>query len=141
MRRILLAFLISLFMLLPVSAADEPNMLYGFTSASSRIERGWEEKFKAIPDPKILRDTMQRLSARPHHVGSAYDKENAEWILSKFKSYGWDAHIENFEVLFPTPVERVVELVSPTQFRASLQETAVPGDPTSNQQAEQLPSY
>ena len=84
---------------------------------------------------------MQRLSARPHHVGSPYDKDNAEWILNEFKSYGWDAHIENFDVLFPTPVERVVELVAPTQFKASLQETALPGDPTSNQQAEQLPSY
>src|SRR5947208_14801854 len=141
MQRILLAFLISLFMLLPVSAADEPNMLYGFTSASSRIERGWEEKFKAIPDPKILRDTMQRLSARPHHVGSAYDKENAEWILSKFKEWGWDAHIETFDVLFPTPKARVVELVAPAHFIAKLQEPPVAADPTSNQQSEQFPTY
>ena len=71
MRRILLAFLITFLMLLPVSGADETGTIYGFTSASTRVERGWEDKFKAIPDPKILRDTMQRLSARPHHVGSA----------------------------------------------------------------------
>ena len=57
------------------------------------------------------------------------------------QSYGWDAHIETFDVLFPTPVERIVELVAPTTFVAKLQETALPGDPTSNQQAEQLPSY
>ena len=84
---------------------------------------------------------MQRLSARPHHVGSAYDKENAEWILSKFKEWGWDAHIETFDVLFPTPKERVLEMVEPTRFTAKLQEPPVPGDPTSGQQAEQLPSY
>jgi N-acetylated-alpha-linked acidic dipeptidase len=94
-----------------------------------------------MPDAARMRAAMQRLSARPHHVGSTYDKENAEWILNEFKSYGWDAHIENFDVLFPTPVERVVELVAPTQFKAALQETAFPADPTSNQQAEQLPSY
>jgi N-acetylated-alpha-linked acidic dipeptidase len=94
-----------------------------------------------MPDPARMRENMRLLSARPHHVGSAYGKTNAEWILGQFRSYGWDAHIENFDVLFPTPVERVVELIAPTTYRATLQETAVSGDPTSNQQAEQLPSY
>ncbi|MFL5489186.1 MAG: transferrin receptor-like dimerization domain-containing protein [Gemmatimonadaceae bacterium] len=115
--------------------------LRGFFPQSVQRERDLEARFKAMPEPARMRDAMQRLSARPHHVGSPYDKENAEWILSQFKSYGWDAHIENFDVLFPTPVERVVELVAPTTFKASLQETAIPLDPTSNQQAEQLPSY
>ncbi len=84
---------------------------------------------------------MQRLSARPHHVGSAYDKENAEWILSTWKSWGLDAHIETFDVLFPTPKERAVELLEPTRYTAKLQEPAVNVDPTSDQQAEQLPTY
>ncbi|MFL5636574.1 MAG: M28 family metallopeptidase [Gemmatimonadaceae bacterium] len=119
--------------------ADTP--LRGFFPQSVQRERDLEARFKAMPQPARMRDAMQRLSARPHHVGSPYDKENAEWILTQFKSYGWDAHIENFDVLFPTPVERVVELVAPTTFKASLQETAIPLDPTSNQQAEQLPSY
>src|SRR6202162_5569270 len=113
----------------------------GFFPQSVQAERDLEARFKTMPDATRMREAMRRLSARPHHVGSPYDKDNAEWILGQFKSYGWDAHIENFDVLFPTPVERVVELVSPTTFKASLQETAVPGDPTSNQQSEQLPSY
>ena len=141
MRRIVLACLIVFLMLLPVSGADETGTIYGFTAASSRAERGWEDKFKAIPDPKVLRDTMQRLSARPHHVGSLYDKQNAEWILSKFKEWGWDAQIETFDVLFPTPKERVVELLEPTRYIAKLQEPPVSVDPTSNQQSEQLPTY
>jgi N-acetylated-alpha-linked acidic dipeptidase len=77
----------------------------------------------------------------PHNVGSPYDKDNAEWMLSKFKEWGFDAQIENFYVLFPTPKERLVELVGPTKFTASLQEPVVPEDPTSNQTAEQLPTY
>ena len=88
-----------------------------------------------------MRAAMQRLTARPHHVGSPYDKDNAEWILAQFKSYGLDAQIETFDVLFPTPHERVVELVAPTHFAAKLQEPRVPQDPTSNQKAEQLPTY
>ncbi len=121
--------------------ADEQT-LYGYSAESSRAERQWEEKLRAIPSPENLRSYMQHLSARPHNVGSVYDKENAEWILAKFKEFGLDAHIEQFDVLFPTPKERVVELVDGgPKFVAKLQEPPVPQDPTSNQQNEQLPTY
>src|SRR6201993_1084503 len=121
--------------------ADEP-VLAGFTTDSSRAERQWEEKFKAIPSPQLMRDYMQRLSARPHNVGTEYDKNNAEWLLAKFKEFGLDAHIETFDILFPTPKERAVELVEGgPNFTAKLQEPAVAQDPTSNQQSEQLPTY
>src|SRR5712675_1223592 len=121
--------------------ADEQT-LFGYSAESSRAERQWEEKFRAIPSPENLRSYMQHLSARPHNVGSPYDKENAEWILAKFKEFGLDAHIEQFDVLYPTPKERVVELVDGgPKFVAKLQEPPVPQDPTSNQQNEQLPTY
>ena len=48
--------------------------------------------------------------------------------------------IERFDVLFPTPKERVLELVEPTKFVAKLDEPAVSVDPTSGQKSEQLPS-
>ena len=121
--------------------AGEPP-LDGFTPQSSQSERQWEEKARAIPSPENLRAYMQRLSARPHHVGSPYDKDNAEWILGKFKEFGLDAHIEQFEVLFPTPKERLVELVDGgPKFTAKLEEPALRQDPTSAQQSEQLPTY
>ena len=123
-----------------VIAEEQP--LYGFSAQSSETERQWEEKLRAIPSPENLRAYMQRLSARPHHVGSPYDQDNAEWILGKFKEFGLDAHIEQFAVLFPTPKQRLVELVDGgPKFTAKLEEPAVPEDPTSHQQSEQLPTY
>jgi len=123
-----------------VSADDQS--LAGYSSESSRAERQLEEKFREIPSPENLRAYMQHLSARPHNVGTAYDKENAEWIAAKFKDFGLDTHIEQFDVLYPTPKERVVELVEGgPKFSAKLQEPALPEDPTSSQQAEQLPTY
>ncbi len=125
---------------LTAPAADPPAML-GFSSDSATAERGWESKFKAVPSPQRMREYMERLSARPHHVGSAYDKDNAEWILARFKEWGLDARIENFDVLFPSPKERAMELVEPKHFVAKLEEPTVGVDPTSNQHAEQLPTY
>src|ERR1700684_3821268 len=138
--RLLTAPLCIFLVAVPVMPADAP-VLAGFSTESARTERDVETKFRAIPDRTNLRQYMQRLSAHPHHVGSPYDKNNAEWMLGKFKEWGWDAKIESYDVLFPTPKERVLELIAPGHFKAKLQEPAVSGDPTSSQQDEQLPSY
>jgi N-acetylated-alpha-linked acidic dipeptidase len=114
-------------------AAGVPAAQSGSTS--------WDAKFRELPQPSNIRAAMERMSARPHHVGSPYDKDNAEWLLARFKEFGWDAEIEVFSVLFPTPTERVLELVAPTRFTAKLEEPAVAVDPTSNQKNEQLPNY
>ena len=125
---------------IPFESEPAPTIL-GFNAQSSQVERDLEAKFRAIPEPTRMREMMQRLSARPHHVGSPYDKQNAEWIRDQFAAFGWDVKIETFDVLFPTPLERVVELVAPTTYKAQLQEPTVSVDPTSGQHAEQLPTY
>jgi N-acetylated-alpha-linked acidic dipeptidase len=134
----ILPILISIFLL---SARADIELLQGFTGDSSARERQWEEKFRAIPSPEAQREYMLRLTAHPHHVGSPFDQDNAEWILSKFKQWGWDAHIETFDVLFPTPNERLLEMIEPSRFTARLEEPPVALDPTSTQKNEQLPSY
>ena len=95
------------------------------TPAAQPGAASWDAKFRELPQAANIRASMERLSARPHHVGSPYDKDNAEWMLARFKEWGWDAEIETFDVLFPTPKERVLELVEPTQFTAKLEEPVV----------------
>jgi N-acetylated-alpha-linked acidic dipeptidase len=130
-----------LLLLAPAAWPADPDPLAGYSAASSKTEQEWETKFRAIPDPAKLRAYMQRLTARPHHVGSPYDKDNAEWILAQFKEWGLDAKIETYDVLFPTPKERLLELVAPARVTAKLEEPTVPADSTSSQHNEQLPSY
>jgi N-acetylated-alpha-linked acidic dipeptidase len=122
-------------------ATASPGLPLGYDKQSAVGEQQLEQQFRAAVSPDNIRETMRHLSARPHHVGSPYDKENAEWILARFKEWGFDAKIETFQVLFPTPKMRIVELLKPTQFRARLQEPPVPGDATSDQTSEQLPTY
>jgi N-acetylated-alpha-linked acidic dipeptidase len=100
-----------------------------------------EERYRAIPDAAAIGRYMERLSARPHHVGAPYTKDNAEWMLARFREWGWEARIEIYDVLFPTPRERLLEMTAPTKFRAKLEEPAVAVDPTSLQRDEQLPTY
>jgi len=128
-------------LLLPLAATDASERTSGFRPETRRSESDWESRFRALPDGQVLRQTMERLSAHPHHVGSPYDRENAEWIKSQFSAWGWHAEIETFDVLFPTPRKRLVELVAPAHYVAKMKEPPVQGDPTSYQQSEQLPSY
>ncbi len=115
--------------------------LRGYTPEHATAEMQWEQKFREMPDPAKARENMRRMSARPHHVGSPYDKDNAEWLLAQLKSYGLDAKIEEFEALFPTPKSRKLELLGPEKFEARLEEPVVKDDPTSGQKKEQLPTY
>ena len=131
-----------------VTADESP--LYGYSAESSRAERQWEEKLRAIPSPDNMREYMRRLSARPHHVGSPYDKDNADWLALKFREFGFETQIESYDVLFPTPKERQLELLDcksasttncSVKFTAKLEEPTLAVDPTSGQKSEQLPTY
>ena len=127
--------------LLTFFAFTASAQMLGFSAGSAANERALESQF----DSKLNRDNLaawsKRLSARPHHIGSAYDADNAEFLLSLYKSWGYDAHIETFDVLFPTPKTRVVEMTGPTKYTLKLEEPALPEDATSNQKSEQLPTY
>ena len=100
-----------------------------------------EKRFDTFLKADDQRAWLKRLSARPHHTGSAYDKENAEFIAAQYRSWGFEASIEQFFVLFPTPKTRILEMTGPRQFTAKLAEPPLPEDATSGQTSEQLPSY
>ena len=123
------------------SSLAETGSLYGYDPQSSRVERDWETKFRSFPSPVKAREYMQFLTAHPHHVGSPYDKEIAKWLVARFKEWGFDTHIENFQVLFPTPKSMRLEMLQPRRFVARLSEPPVDVDRTSSQQDEQLPAY
>jgi len=101
-----------------------------------------EAKFDAQIDPAEMGSWLKLLAAEPNHVGSAHDKANAEWIAAKLKSFGWEAKIEAFDVLYPTPISETLELVGGpgAPFKATLTEPPVPGDPATNTK-DALPAY
>jgi N-acetylated-alpha-linked acidic dipeptidase len=124
-----------------VCAGALAGILIGIVTMVGAQSSAFDETFRGLIDAKNIGEYMRVMAARPHHLGSPYGKQNAEWILARFKEWGWDAAIESYDVLFPTPKERVVELLGPTPFKATLQEPPVSVDPTTSQQAEQLPSF
>jgi N-acetylated-alpha-linked acidic dipeptidase len=115
--------------------------LSGFAPARRAAHLDLEKRFDGELKAENLRAWMHRLAARPHHLGSPYGKDNAEFIAGLFRSWGYEVAITDYQVLFPTPILRKVELVAPTKFVASLTEPALKEDGTSNQAAEALPPF
>jgi N-acetylated-alpha-linked acidic dipeptidase len=104
-------------------------------------QSGLEKAFDARVHPQEMGNWLKRLAAEPNQVGSPHDKANAEWVLEQFKSWGWDAHIETFDVLYPTPIHESLELLGKQPFKATLQEKPIPGDSSATAKDYALPAY
>ncbi len=115
--------------------------LVGFGADSAVKERNLEAKFDTYFDPAEQREWLKLMASKPNNVGTAHDKENADWMLGKLKSWGWDAHIETFYVLYPTPKTVSVELLGPRPYKLHLIEPPIPGDASSEQTKDVLPPY
>lgn len=122
-------------------AGGDSLKLLGFTAGNAVKQQALEKKYDAQLNPADQRAWLERMSAEPNHVGSPHDKANAEFILEKFREWGWDAHIETFHVLYPTPKKQALAMVAPTQFTARLHEPAVDGDRTSDKTKNALPPW
>src|SRR5215470_8448995 len=105
-----------------LSTAAVPSDMSGFSSADAARQVDLETRFDADISAAEIREWLQRMAAEPNQVGSPHDKANAEFELAKFREWGWDAAIETFQVLYPTPKEVLVEMTAPTHFKAKLAE-------------------
>src|SRR5665647_157685 len=137
MKKILSAVL--MFLTLQSVIGQTKNMT-GFFEKNKDKEQSLESAFDKNLSKENIGETIKKLSEDPHHLSSAKDKGNAEYILSLYKHWGWDAIIETFYVLFPTPKTTLLEMTSPTKYKALLKEPALKEDATSGQKG-QLPTY
>ncbi|WP_025145877.1 transferrin receptor-like dimerization domain-containing protein [Pedobacter jeongneungensis] len=132
--------LITAIQLLSLTLLAQERPISGFKTQNISIQRDIEQKFDAGLNKENIGVTIKELSANPHHLGSKGSKAVAESVLNKFKSYGWNAKIETYYVLFPTPKTRSVELLGNNKYHATLEEQAVKEDLATAQQG-QLPPY
>jgi N-acetylated-alpha-linked acidic dipeptidase len=121
-------------------ARHDDGAMLGFTSANAATQLSLEQRFDAQLDPADQRSWLKQMSSEPNQVGSPHDKANAEFMLAKFREWGWDAHIETFSVLYPTPKKVALELLGLHPYTAVLNEPAVAGDATSSTSGA-LPPY
>ena len=116
------------------------TILISLGTASAQDQKQLESSFDSHLSSENIGKTIKELSLKPHYLGSPASKEVAENLLAKFKSYGWDAELAVYNVLFPTPKVRLLEMTAPTKYKALLKEPAYKEDATSGH-PDQLPTY
>ena len=120
-------------------AGSPASPMLGFTANGAARQQSLERRFDALLDPADQRAWLKQMSSQPNQVGTPHDRANAEFMLAKFREWGWDAHIETFDVLYPTPKKVALALLGPKPYTAKLSEPAVTGDATSSIRAGTLP--
>ena len=123
-----------------LAAGDAAPAMLGFSGSDAAQETALEQKFDAQLSSQDQSDWNKDESSDANNVGTPHDKANAENMLKMFQAWGWDAHLETFYVLYPTPKEELLEMTAPTQFKATLHEPPVAGDRTSTL-TDVLPPY
>lgn len=133
-------FIIAIACVLSMTISAQKSII-GFKKANVDNQNKLEDAFDAQLSAKNLDEWMQLLSARPHYVGTEYGRQNAEWMVKQFKSWGFDAKIETYDILFPYPKIRLLELTEPTKYKAKLSSSPIAEDKYTQQKDELLPSY
>ncbi|MDV2449678.1 transferrin receptor-like dimerization domain-containing protein [Xanthomonas hortorum] len=138
------AWLLALAFVAPALAAqtaEQPAALPGYDTAAAQAQRALEARFDSGLEDADYRGWLKQWSSAPNHVGSPHNLENARDLQNRLRGYGWDARIETFEVLWPSPKTSQLELLGPKPYVARLKEPPLPGDSTSTQTENVLPPY
>lgn len=117
--------IVSLFSNSCISAESE---VVGFTAEEASNLKSLETRFDALLDADNLREWMKHMTTRPHHAGSPKAKDNAEYIAGLLRSWGYDTSVEIYQVLYPTPKLRALELLKPYAVKLSLAEEIMESD-------------
>jgi N-acetylated-alpha-linked acidic dipeptidase len=134
-------YISALLMLLLFAGSMTAQKIMGFTEQNAAKQTDWEKQFDAQLKASDQDEWMKFLSSHPHHVGSPQGKANAEYMMSLFKQWGYQAELATYYVLFPTPKTRSLELLGLKPYKARLEESTLKEDKTSGQKTEQLPTY
>jgi N-acetylated-alpha-linked acidic dipeptidase len=126
-------------------AAPQPSAqtraIRGFPDDAVAAARQREEQFRKIPDSARLKEYMEAMAGDSHVAGQPSSKRVADYALAKFKSFGLDARLEEFEAMMPWPLETSVELVAPEKYVLRIKEPVLPEDPDSGDQTPLYNAY
>jgi N-acetylated-alpha-linked acidic dipeptidase len=113
----------------------------GFPDDAVAAQRQREEQFRKVPEAARLKEYMEAMAGESHVAGQPSSKRVADYALAKFKSFGLNASLEEFEAMMPWPLETRVELVAPDRYELKIKEPVLPEDPDSGDQTPLYNAY
>ena len=130
-----------LFFIAFTPAIQAQQSLLGFDDSSSGAQRSLEAAYDSRLSAGDLDDWLRVLSREPHHVGSAAGRAVVDFVAERFREWGYEVEIAEYQVLFPSPRTRELELVAPDFYQAGLTEDSLEADPSTFRINDLLPPY
>ena len=92
-----------LLLVLPISprAQSAKQIVFGYADFTQQAKI--EEKFLAVPDPKLAGEELKTLTAEPHMASTPEDHKTAEYVAQKFRAAGLETEIVPYRVLMNQP--------------------------------------
>ncbi len=84
-----------------------PDHALGYRDFSGQAKL--DQKFLAIPDPKLAQEELKTLTAVPHVAASKEDYDTALYVAGKFKAAGLDTQIVPYKAWLNLPQEVFLE--------------------------------
>ena len=85
--------------------------LFGFRN--SAVEKALEDRFLAVPDPKLAEEHLRILTQAPHMAGTPEDKATADYVAQKFRDAGLETEVVEYRVWMNYPAEISVDVTAP----------------------------
>jgi N-acetylated-alpha-linked acidic dipeptidase len=99
----------------PASSAAEP--VFGFRNFTQQHQ--WDQKFIAVPDPRLAEQHLRTLTAEPHVAGSPEDRKTADYVAQKFREAGLQTEMVEYKVWMNRPAEVSVTVTAPPGVKMS----------------------
>ena len=123
------------------SGVAQAQSLFGFDEDAASAQLALEEKFDASLSAAEQEEWLRILSRDPHHVGSAEGRAVVDFVAARFEEWGYEVEVTEYQVLFPSPRTRELELLVPYRFTAGLTEDSLAEDPSTSRIDNLLPPY
>jgi N-acetylated-alpha-linked acidic dipeptidase len=99
----------------PAHPNTSTQVIAGFRDYAS--EQKLEQKFLAVPEPRLAQEHLRVLTSEPHIAGSPEDRKTAEYVAEKFRQAGLETHIDAYKVWLNLPREILVEATAPPSLK------------------------
>jgi len=95
----------------PSAAVAGQSAIFGFRDAAPELQL--EQKFLAVPDPRLAEEHLRTLTSAPHIAGSPEDRATAEYVARRFREAGLETRIDSYKVWMNYPGKILVEVTAP----------------------------
>ncbi|MGE0362005.1 MAG: M28 family peptidase [Vicinamibacterales bacterium] len=113
-------------------AASPARTLLGYSAAAATAQLDVERRYQRSVSAESMSALHRPLTARPHPAGSEGTKEVVAYLQKTLTGFGLDVETHEYQVLLDRPRSVEITLTAPSRRALTVQEPAIPGDPTSS---------